>query len=598
MEKLIITAILMLISCIGIAQVFVNARINTTDSTYEWFLTGIVPPAITPTYMKTKRELFATFKHQRFQLSLFDSTKNDGPPKRIAWLDNFGNFKISPTSSFTAAAVTLTAITNALGGTPIVPSGTSSQYYRGNGTLATFPTIPAAQVNTDWNSVSGLSQILNKPDLTVYYLANNPNNYISTYTETDPVWSGVSGNYYTKTQTDGRYLQSFTESDPIWTASPSFSITGTSISNWNTAFGWGNHANAGYLTASSANVLTNKSGNISQWTNNSGYISGITSGNVTSALGYTPYNVTNPNSYISSYTPTLGITGGSVYAVGGNSVVIPAPVLSNSQVTLALGATPLFTQTPQVLTYTANTLQLSGSGGIVVITPTLSAPTITAGLGYIPYDNANPNGYISSYTETDPQFNTKFGLKTTTDLTEGTNLYLTAARTRTALSQGTGISYNNSTGVITNSNPDQNVVISSSNTVLLNVTSSYPSFTLTPYSPTTFTASRAINSVTFQCSATKPAWVYYTIRINCVATIGGASSGTVALQYSSDNGSSWVDVGQVENSNTVTLAVVLNSSTTQTGQIAGVIPTGAIVRMNQSSSGTTTITFVRGQETY
>ena len=36
----------------------------------------------------------------------------------------------------------------------------------------------------------------------------------------------------------------------------------------------------------------------------SGYITGITSSDVTNALGYTPYNSTNPNGYISSYTET------------------------------------------------------------------------------------------------------------------------------------------------------------------------------------------------------------------------------------------------------------------------------------------------------
>lgn len=116
--------------------------------------------------------------------------------------------------------------------------------------------------------------------------------------------------------------------------------------------------------------------------------------------------------------------------------------------------------------------------------------------------------------------------------------------------------------------------------------------------PSTFTVTRAINGTTFQPSSTKTAWVYYTIRINCTATIGGASSGTVSLQYSTNGGGTWIDVSQVENSNTVTLAIVLNSSTTQTGLVCGVIPIGAIVRINQSSSGTTTITYVRGQETY
>lgn len=49
---------------------------------------------------------------------------------------------------------------------------------------------------------------------------------------------------------DGRYLQ--TESDPVFTASPAFTITNTDITNWNTAFGWGNHALVGY------EVQTNK----------------------------------------------------------------------------------------------------------------------------------------------------------------------------------------------------------------------------------------------------------------------------------------------------------------------------------------------------
>jgi hypothetical protein len=39
-----------------------------------------------------------------------------------------------------------------------------------------------------------------------------------------------------------------TETDPIFGASPANGITNTTISNWTAAFGWGNHATAGYLT--------------------------------------------------------------------------------------------------------------------------------------------------------------------------------------------------------------------------------------------------------------------------------------------------------------------------------------------------------------
>ena len=42
---------------------------------------------------------------------------------------------------------------------------------------------------------------------------------------------------------------------------------------------------------------------------------------------------------------------------------------------------------------------------------------------------------------------------TTTDIAEGTNEYFTTSRARTSISAGTGISYDNSTGVITNSSP-------------------------------------------------------------------------------------------------------------------------------------------------
>lgn len=173
--------------------------------------------------------------------------------------------------------------------------------------------------------------------------------------------------------------------------------------------------------------------------------------------------------------------------------------------------------------------------------------------------------------------------------------YTPSTSTLTALTSSTGISVTNGS-VITNTIPDKTVAISAGTGIT--VTSAYPNFTISPTAIASYTTTRAINSATFQVSSTLSAWVYYTIRINCVATIGGAASGTVALQYSTNSGSTWVDVGQVENSNTVTLAIVLNSSTIGTTQLCGFIPGGAIVRMNQTSTGTTTITFVRGQENY
>jgi hypothetical protein len=73
------------------------------------------------------------------------------------------------------------------------------------------------------------------------------------------------------------------------------------------------------------------------------------------------------------------------------------------------------------------------------------------------------------------RFNSAFSAKSTTDLSEGTNQYFTNARARTALSGSTGISYNNSTGVIANSAPDQTVTITGGG-----AGGTYPNFTITP----------------------------------------------------------------------------------------------------------------------
>ena len=88
-----------------------------------------------------------------------------------------------------------------------------------------------------------------------------------------------------------------------------------SAGNWNTAYGWGDHSKQGYIkdgntgwnnsygfiTASSTDTLTNKSGNISQWTNDAGYITSYTDTNTQlsdadiAAMGYIKDGNTNWN---------------------------------------------------------------------------------------------------------------------------------------------------------------------------------------------------------------------------------------------------------------------------------------------------------------
>ena len=80
----------------------------------------------------------------------------------------------------------------------------------------------------------------------------------------------------------------------------------------------------GYMTSTYASKLdgiaagaTNVT-NTNQLTNGAGYITGITSANVTTALGFTPYNATNPSGYYSSGSaPSFGATSTGALTVTG-----------------------------------------------------------------------------------------------------------------------------------------------------------------------------------------------------------------------------------------------------------------------------------------
>lgn len=94
-------------------------------------------------------------------------------------------------------------------------------------------------VNADWNSTSGDSQILNKPILADVATSGDYEDLIN------------QPNIPTNTSdlvNDSGFLSSYTETDPTVPAHVKTILSGD-ISNWNTAFGWGNHALAGYLTS-------------------------------------------------------------------------------------------------------------------------------------------------------------------------------------------------------------------------------------------------------------------------------------------------------------------------------------------------------------
>jgi len=74
--------------------------------------------------------------------------------------------------------------------------------------------------------------------------------YLTSYTETDPtVPSHVKSITQSNINTWNSALTSFTETDPVFVASAAYNINGSHITNWDTAYGWGDHSTEGYLTS-------------------------------------------------------------------------------------------------------------------------------------------------------------------------------------------------------------------------------------------------------------------------------------------------------------------------------------------------------------
>lgn len=81
-------------------------------------------------------------------------------------------------------------VTTALGYTPVDPSSLATVATTGDyDDLLNKPTIPAAQVNSDWNAVSGVAQILNKPSLAAVATSGS----YSDLTGTPTIPAAVSG---------------------------------------------------------------------------------------------------------------------------------------------------------------------------------------------------------------------------------------------------------------------------------------------------------------------------------------------------------------------------------------------------------------------
>ena len=150
-----------------------------------------------------------------------------------------------------------------------VPNGLSTDYLDGLGSPQPFPTIPNAQVNSDWNATSGVEEILNKPTIPAAQIQsdwNQSNNVALDYIKNKPTIpqgglpsGGTAGQILTKVDATD-YNATWQENYADWTSVVKHIVKndGTGLITKGTAV---------YVTGSNGtNMLVGKASNTSEST--------------------------------------------------------------------------------------------------------------------------------------------------------------------------------------------------------------------------------------------------------------------------------------------------------------------------------------------
>ena len=212
----------------------------------------------------------------------------------------------------------------------IVTGANGSQFLKGDGSLdgntylTAHPSVSAATSSNNSGRtyiqdilLDSFGHITGITTATETVVNTDTNNFTTgaTFNTSDGVvtFTRNNGNTYT-VDLDGRYLQSYTETDPIFTASDAFNIRTADITNWNTAFGWGDHSTIGYLTAHpsvSAATSSNNSGRTyiqDILLDSFGHITGITTASETVVDTYITGATFNTTSGVITFTKNNGGT--------------------------------------------------------------------------------------------------------------------------------------------------------------------------------------------------------------------------------------------------------------------------------------------------
>lgn len=229
-----------------------------------------------------------------------------------------------------------------------IPTGTALQYLRGDGTIATFPAIPAAQVNADWSASSGISQILNKPTTLAGYnisdaypLTGNPSGFLNA--------TSANALYYPLSSNPAGYAKMI---DTIGGSGNGTIMTTASATN--SLNGKVGKTTTLTINGTTQDLSANRTWTITNITGNAGTATALQTARTINGQSFNgTANITIPGSAITSI-PNSSLTNNSI-TINGNSV--------------ALGSSTTVTASPNIqppvagLTLTSGTAFQPRAGG-------------------------------------------------------------------------------------------------------------------------------------------------------------------------------------------------------------------------------------------
>lgn len=319
-----------------------GTRQNGTLMTTEDYV--INSPGVTPTTSRllerSKDSTELSWYYNSFLFNRFPNTRNDGTPINILWTDANGRLKASPVNYYTKTEsdvryfqsfTELDPLSVHISDSLLMLSGylrkslAASLYYSVSNPSG-YITSSYTGFDTRYLKLVDTNLFLRKTQAsTLYYpLTGNPSGFLTSFTETDPIWTGVASTYRTKVQNDALYYP---------------------------------------LSGNPSNFLTS-----------------ITSGQVTTALGYTPVNPNGTGSQYIKGDGTFGTYSAGVTYTAGQNTKIAGNVISDSTTTRIYNASGKVNQSLKI--WSANVTPSTSNGHSIDISSagftTILSATVTA----------------------------------------------------------------------------------------------------------------------------------------------------------------------------------------------------------------------------